>query len=463
MRLFPIATQSFRFEPNLHQTKFADRSLTTTCVHITTKPRRQKSVTVASFTVAEIPATISSLYISFRSLLPESLQLYIAQVAAHLPSASQLPFNSTATQTFTLLEKFSLTSPEVLTTATFTVILAIVSMASWRSRIPGWGSRYSPAPAPSGPPPRVTDNDFSYLTSDDIVEPPRRRSHDPYAPTFPSHSNGTRPHDPNLGPDIIVLKHRGVTYPLHFPAFSIGDGDLTVGDLRTEGARQTGTDDPRRLKLLYKGRILKDDAKPCKAEGLKQQSELLCVISEPGLSNAAMDDDSDSGADSVSVGPTVEVDGTITAAPKKKRNHRSGKKKGKKGGGGGGGSGSGSASPRAENLAPPSDSASAATSRPTTPAAPKTATEKLDEIASTFHTKLVPQCIQYISNPPVEARTRDLEYKKLSEGILAQVILKLDAVELAEDEVEARQRRRTLVRETQAMLARLDVVHDAGR
>ena len=415
---------------------------------------------MASSTVADIPAAISSFIISLHSLLPESLQLYIAQVAA---STSQLLPKSTASHISKFLENLSLTSLEVLTTAILTVILALISMTSWRSRFGGWGSRYSPAPAPSGPAPRVSDSDFSYLTTDDFVEPPRR-TYDPYTPNLPRHRNVTRPHDPTLGPDIIVLKHRGVTYPLHFPAYSIGDGDLTVGDLREEATRQTSTGDPRRLKLLYKGRILKDDAKPCKAEGLKQQSELLCVISEavPG-GNAGVDEDSESGADSVS-GPTVEVDGTISApAGKKKRNnHRSNKKKGAKKNGTG--NGSGSASPRPENLAPPSasDPASAGTSRPTTPAAPKTAIEKLDEIASTFHTKLVPQCIQYISNPPQDARTRDLEYKKLSETILAQVILKLDAVELGEDEAEARQRRRTLVRETQAMLGRLDVVHDGA-
>ncbi|MCJ1365111.1 hypothetical protein MMC16_004231 [Acarospora aff. strigata] len=327
-------------------------------------------------------------------------------------------------------------------------------MTSWRSRFGGWAGRYSPAAPPQGPPPQVSDSDFTYLTAEDIVEPPRR-VYDPYQSNYPRHGNVTRPHDPNLGPDILLLKHKSITYPLHFPAYSIPDGELTVGDVREEAARQTTTEDRRRITLLYKGRILKDDSKPCKAEGLKQQSELLCVVSEVIPTDGGMDEDSESGADSPN-GPTVEVDGTISAPAKKRRNHR-GKKKGRQGG-------SGTTSPRNENLAPPESTAgfaSTATSRPTTPAQPKTVIEKLEEIASTFHTKFVPQCVQYLANPPHDAKTRDLEYKKLSETILAQVILKLDAVE-TEGDMEAKQKRRDLVKETQAMLGRLDVAHANG-
>jgi len=403
---------------------------------------------VASFAIADIPAAISSFYNSLHSQLPEPLQLYITQVTANLRSTSLLLPKATRVHISELARNVSFTSPELLATAFLTFILAFVSMTSWGRRFGGWAGRYSPSVAPSGPPPEVSDSDFSYLTADDIVDPPRR-VYDPYKSNLPRHNIITRPHDPSLGPDILVLKHRGVTYPLHFPAYSIGDGELTVGDLREEAARQTGAEDKRRIKLLYKGRILKDDSKPCNAEGLKQQSEILCVISEPLPNGAPMDEDSDSADESVT-GPTVEVDGTISAPGRKKRNHRS-KKKGKKGG-------SGTSSPRNENLAPPDPTASSTTSRPTTPAQPKTALEKLDELASTFHTKFVPQCVQYMTNPPHDTKTRDLEYKKLSETILAQVILKLDAVE-TEGDVEARQRRRDLVKETQAMLGRLDVVH----
>lgn len=404
---------------------------------------------MASSATAALPAAVSSFYNTIHSRLPVPLQVYVTQLAANLRSTSQHLPNSTRLHILELTRDLSLTSPEVLVTALLTLILAFVTMTSWRRHFGGWGGQYSPAAPSSGPPPQVSDDDFSYLTADDIVDPPRR-VYDPYKSHLPRHTAATRPHDPSLAPDILVLKHRGVTYPLHFPAYSIGDGELTVGDLRAEAARQTGTEDKRRIKLLRQGRILKDDSKPCNAEGLKQQSEILCVISEGSPNGvAAMDEDSESADDSVT-GPTVEVDGTISAPGRKRRNHR-GKKKGKKGG-------SGTSSPHTENLAPHDPPSSSATSRPTTPAQPKTAMEKLDEIASIFHTKFVPQCVQYMSNPPHDGRTRDQEYKKLSETILAQVILKLDAVE-TEGDVDARQRRKDLVKETQAILGRLDVVH----
>ncbi|KAL8931696.1 MAG: hypothetical protein Q9216_007106, partial [Gyalolechia sp. 2 TL-2023] len=87
--------------------------------------------------------------------------------------------------------------------------------------------------------------------------------------------------------------------------------------------------------------------------------------------------------------------------------------------------------------------------------------ETLDLLATRFHTEFVPQCVAFTANPPADAKTRDFEYKKLSETILAQIILKLDAVETDGDD-GLRAKRRELVRETQAVLGGLDKVGKGG-
>jgi hypothetical protein len=96
-------------------------------------------------------------------------------------------------------------------------------------------------------------------------------------------------------PDIIRLRHRGTTYPLHFPAYAISDGVLTVGALRLEAATKIGNPFPDRVRLLYKGSLLKDDNRTCKAQGLKQNSEVLCVVSDIGPSTLSDSSDYESG------------------------------------------------------------------------------------------------------------------------------------------------------------------------
>lgn len=82
--------------------------------------------------------------------------------------------------------------------------------------------------------------------------------------------------------------------------------------------------------------------------------------------------------------------------------------------------------------------------------------EEIDFLSHKFRTELVPQGLEFISNTPADAKKRDLEYRRNSETILAQILLKSDAVD-TEGDTDARMRRRELVKEVQSFLNDLDV------
>ena len=391
-------------------------------------------------------------------------------------------------------------SPQLILPLVLPILILLFSMSSgWRSYFNGNG-RYSPFSGPATrSPPTVTDDDFSYLVGDEEILDNSSRpqcSHRPpesYFSGAPAPSAYPAEHD--SAPDILVLKHRERTYPLHFPAYAIGEGLLKIGELRRMAAEKTESGDPRRVKLLYKGKILKDDHITCREEGLKQHSELMCVISEGVMNGRPGDDESSESVAEEDEGPgqgvRIDVDGTIIGGGggrrKKRKNHRSGTSK-KKLESNRDGIYSTSSAPHnsshhlntdtwASSYTSPSvPSSTAPTPRPKSPLPPqqqqhqpappsssstaqrpKTALSKIEDIASNLHTQFVPRCVSFTSNPPSDPKARDFEYKKLSESILAQVLLKLDEVETEGDE-SARASRKALVRETQALLAGLDAV-----
>ncbi|KAI9934241.1 hypothetical protein ASPWEDRAFT_107868 [Aspergillus wentii DTO 134E9] len=313
-----------------------------------------------------------------------------------------------------------------------TVIACVLALAamSWRSPFTNLWRRNAPAP------PHVSDNSYSYITDDDVYNRPSKAYGDQY------NEGG------DAEPDILLLKHRKTTYPLHFAAYAIDDEILSVGHLRQRAAEATQTSNPNRIKLLYKGNLLNDDARSCKSEGLKQHSEVLCVVSEV-----------QPGERTPSEGSDVEKSDSIPEGAKKpakksknKNKNKNRKNKNKK-------DESSSAAPSpAPSPAPPPKPIGNSSSLP--PPAPnlKAFDSPLDQanaLHSYFRSELQGGAEKYVTNTPTEPKARDFEHKKWSETILAQVILKADGIDVTGNE-DARAARRALVKEAQTMLNQLD-------
>ena len=73
---------------------------------------------------------------------------------------------------------------------------------------------------------------------------------------------------------------------------------------------------------------------------------------------------------------------------------------------------------------------------------------------------LLPQCESFILNPPSDPKSRNFEYKRLSEHIVSQIVLRLDAVDLQGDHA-LRQKRKEFVDQAEEMLARLDDLYQS--
>ncbi|KAF3006736.1 hypothetical protein E8E13_009693 [Curvularia kusanoi] len=352
--------------------------------------------------------------------------------------------------------------PSYLTTLAIGLAAVFVTM-SWFSRAGGsWGGRFSPFGRPSQNPSSgvVNDSDFSYITNEDLRK-----------------NNGTAPEivdwddkNPERETDVIVFKEKRTHYPTHFPAHSIRDGDLKIGTVRQAAAKKLGVDDARRIRMFHKGRNLKFDERTAREEGLRGDgsgSEILVTVGEapagglaPGADDAVPQWSENEGSDS------DDVDSGANTAGKKKSRKRGGRKGKKKGPAT---TTSGSSTPGYSSAAPagaeylpipshigggPRPSSAPPQPKPAA-AAPQTPAQKLDAVASKFHTEFVPLCVQFMSNPPADKSKRDFEYKKLSETILTQIIFKLDGVD-TEGDPDARVQRKALVKEVQGMLSKLD-------
>ncbi|EME50249.1 hypothetical protein DOTSEDRAFT_20619 [Dothistroma septosporum NZE10] len=313
---------------------------------------------------------------------------------------------------------------------------------SWTSRLGNLG-RFSPfTRSPPQGSTKVSDADFSYITADDL------RKHQAETMNQQQQSGDSAP---DLGPprdtDVIRLRNKRQEYAVHFPAYSIAKGELTIGQVRDQAAKKTGTADTRRIKLLYKGRNLKDGSRTCKQEGLREGAELMCTIAEKLDSPSSSDDDDDD--------EFAYDAGTAGGEPKRRRNRGKKSKRRNKREEREGVSGTSTPQPGEPNLGVPNSQQHPRAQSPKPPTSPATPLDKLNELHQKLQT-FIPDVRAFQTAPPSDPAKKEFEHKRLSETILTQVLLKLDAVE-TEGDSDARTRRKALVQETQKVLADLDI------
>lgn len=319
-------------------------------------------------------------------------------------------------------------------TVVYTGLAALVAVPLTMTRY-GWslGRDASSPYASMSSLPEVGDDDFSYITSQDIDDRYSDSRHHARAHT-------TNPAD--LEDDILHIRNKGVTYPAHFPAYSIGDGKLYVSDVRDRIALMMDLPSctTERIKLLYKDKQLMEPTMPIRDYGVKNRSEIIATIRETD------DDSSLSGREGVS--------NVAGAARNDSRSKSRRKKKGKRR----------PERPNADSPTSPRDSNGQVFSSPKSPQASNAAAaaaavagpmKKLSGIAEEFDTKWVPLCRAYIKAPPSDAKKREEGYMRLSESLMQHIILKLDGV--ATEGIDAvRARRKELVDQVQKILRELD-------
>ncbi|RYP93565.1 hypothetical protein DL770_000307 [Monosporascus sp. CRB-9-2] len=386
-------------------------------------------------------------YYNITAYLPPVLQAYVQGAVSQLSDAFA---GSTE-----FLEARGI-PPTVLYSTLACAALALPYSMSWY----GWGSsrdRMSPyaSQTDSLGAVEVSDADYTYITSEDLLnEQPRT------APRIYGPEDRSPPLPADDEDDVLMIKHKGAAFPVLFPAYSIGDGKVFVQDVRDRiglimklGSRRT-----RHIKMLYKGHHLKAQDKPIRDYGVKNNSELLIIIPEGRLSD---EEDGEGGSSDSGSGEEVIVADTRDERKSRKPKKSKGRnKKKKKDRGtphdsaayldvpdGDNDGGSSKRSPSADRSRHPS--------RIPSPAVPAGPWEKLDAISTHFETQLLPLCNDFVAQPPADPKKCEDEHRKLSETVLQHVLLKLDEVDTGGDS-EIRARRKELVNRVQEVLKHLD-------
>ncbi|KAL2162925.1 hypothetical protein VTH06DRAFT_6761 [Thermothelomyces fergusii] len=330
----------------------------------------------------------------------------------------------------------------------------------------GFSSRWADSPFSSQDGvPDVTSEDYSYITSHDIendgLDLAQHYGDSPHDDGLYSHSappptyaSLQRPED-----DVLLLKHQGVTYPEHFPAYSIGDGKLLVSDLR-ERVRiilNLSERQAKRTKLYYKGRRLKRGDMPVCEYGVKNNSEILLILGEPNRGS-----ESETGEDVVVAGQDERDRYRIPLGSSPRIGRSTGWE---------------DHSPRfgvsqAGLEVPADDSRRRASSRVRT-RSPKPAVsrpkaydtgpvgrpggpiEKLNALAAEFDTTWLPQCVEFIERTPLDPKKREEEHRKLSEMVLQTIVMKADEIDATSEE-GARAMRKSFVTKVLGILSKVD-------
>lgn len=406
--------------------------------------------------------------------LPPSLQTYLDGAFDHISGATEYLQSATGlspTALYTTVGAILVlgTFPTVVRRSTQDQAKSGRRKGGIMSRY-GWSSRTELSPynstlgSGSGVVPAVTEDDFSYITSEDLenqgLDERRQYQVNP-------RDSGTHVHRPAAEypeDDILLIEtNKGEFQPARFPAYSIGDGKLLVSDVRdrVKLVMQLSDRRARRVKLLYKGRQLKEPSVPVREYGVKNNSRIMVALGDAGA-----DESSDEGRNDLVI---VEHEDT---APKKGKKRRKGKKRASDDSvsnvGSNAGSNAGSNVGSGVSLEVPREDGrrGGSTSRPQSPASAVSGTSaasavrhgpmaKLESISEYFTTNLLPSCVQFTANPPQDAKKRTDEHRKLSETIMEHVILKLDAVDTEGDDA-VRMKRKELVLQIQGVLKGLD-------
>ena len=410
--------------------------------------------------------------------LPASLQPYLGTTADRLAGATEYLRSTTG-----------LSPTALYTTAGVILLLGALPAVASRSgqgnnksgimRRYGFSNRWAVSPFGSQEGvPNVTDNDYSYITSADLED--RRQysprtyaapSHisDPYSrpPPSPTAHSRRQPED-----DVILIKYEGVTYPEHFPAYSIGDAKLLVSDVRDRVAMILDLTErqAKQVKLLYKGRRLKKADLPLCEYGVKDNSELLLILGEPAQGSTTGSEVSEGavGVGHAEQGAYGPRGGSPRNSPKNSprfgRSGRWGDRSPRESGSQTGldvpSDGNRKRAQSKVRTQSPDSAVSAASSPP--PAAPLVGKpggpiEKLNALASEFNNTWLPRCMEFASRPPRDDKKRVDEHRRLSETILQKILLKLDAIDTSTEE-GARALRKQLVVDVQDQLSKIDAI-----